>query len=121
MATKTKAKAKVFAGLEAPRTECPFHGEPLVFAEVTTLAAGHKMPMIQVRGTGWVSTKLFNSRAEAEYFFSYERGVPPAFPNPVPRVSVRTIERPDPAQAEVEASLKAAGRFGEQAVEILEK
>ena len=39
-------------GLAKARTDCPFSGNPLVFAEVKTLAAGHEVLKIQVRGTG---------------------------------------------------------------------
>ena len=114
MATKAKAKpkAKVFAGLEAPRALCPFSGEPLQFVR---LSNGDW----QVRGNGWVSTRLFPFKSQAEYFFSHELGVPPAFPNPLEVGDER--KPPDPAQAEVEASLRAADKFGERAAEILTK
>ena len=117
---KAKAKVAAPAGLSVPRAECPFSGEPLVFAEVTTLAAGHKMPMIQVRGDGWVSTKLFHSRAEAEYFFSRDRGVPPAFPNPVPRIEVSERTPPAREQLEVEGALRDAAAFGEESAKLAE-
>lgn len=118
-----KAKPKASATAPAtPRALCPFSGDPLVFAEVTTLAAGHKMPMIQVRGTGWVSTKLFDSRAEAEYFFSHDLGVAPSFPNPRKRVEVVGERRPpERARADVEETLKAASEFGEHAVKLMER
>ena len=52
-------------GMGVPRPLCPFSGDPLQYVEVTTTAAGHPVKRWQVRGSGWVSTKLFHSKAEA--------------------------------------------------------
>ena len=107
-------------GLAQARTDCPFSGNPLVFAEVKTLAAGHEVLKIQVRGTGWVSSQLFNSRAEAEWFFSHADGVPPAFPNPFKRVVVVGERKPpDPAELDARRLERHHAKLGEDAAEAL--
>ena len=49
---------------------CPFSGNPLDFVQ---LSNGDW----QVRGTGWVSAKLFPFREHAVWFFSHRDGKPP--------------------------------------------
>ena len=106
------------AGMRVPRPLCPFSGGPLQYVEVTTTAAGYPDKRWQVRGSGWVSTKLFHSKAEAEWFFSHDHGVPPAFPSPHARIEV-VGERlpPDPAQAEAERAIRDAESVGYGMVE----
>lgn len=107
-------------GLAKARTDCPFSGNPLVFAEVTATAAGHLVKKIQVRGTGWVSSQLFDSRAEAEWFFSHADGVPPAFPNPFKRVVVVGERKPpDPAELDARRLERHHAKLGEDAAESL--
>ena len=102
------------------RTECPFSGEPLVFATVRTLSAGHLVDKIQVRGVGWVSTRLFDSRAEAEWFFSHANGQAPDIPNPHRRVVVAGVcEPPDPAEADVRRTVRHHEGLVEDAAEVL--
>lgn len=110
---KVKASAKAI-------TACPFSGNPLVFAEVKTLAAGHEVLKVQVRGTGWVSSQLFNSRAEAEWFFSHVDGVAPSFPNPFKRVEVIGERRPpDPAELDAKRLTRHHEKLGDDAAELL--
>jgi len=70
-------KPKTF---KTPRTMCPFSAEELQFVETS---AGW-----QVRGAGWASTKLFQSREMAEWHFSHHEGNPPDFPSPTERLKV---------------------------------
>lgn len=107
-------------GLAKARTDCPFSGNPLVFAEVKTLAAGHEVVKIQVRGTGWVSSQLFNSRAEAEWLFSHDAGTEPAFPNPFKRVQIVGERKPpDPAELAAKSLERHHAKLGEDAAEAL--
>lgn len=108
------------AGLAVPRAECPFSGNPLLYVPVTSLAAGHPVTKWQARGSGWVSTKLFDSREEAEWFFSHDRGIKPAFKSPYGRVEViGEREPPDPAAEAGEQLTRHHERLGEDAAEAL--
>lgn len=112
--------APLALGLTGPRADCPFSGDPLQYVEVTTTAAGHPEKRWQVRGSGWVSTKLFNSRAEAEWFFSHDRGVQPIFKSPYAKIEVVGERRPpDPAQGEVERAVADAKGIGDEMVEAI--
>ena len=95
---------------------CPFSGNPLDFVQ---LSNGDW----QVRGTGWVSAKLFPFREHAVWFFSHRDGKPPAgMKNPYRAVEVVGVrEPPDPAQAEVAAAVKDAESIGEAMVDEVAK
>ena len=97
-------------------TTCPFSGNPL---EIVQLSNGDW----QVRGTGWVSAKLFPFREHAVWFFSHRDGKPPAgMKNPYRRVEVVGVrEPPDPAQAEVTGAVKDAESIGEALVDEVVK
>ena len=73
-------------GLAQPRTTCPFSGTPLSFAETS---GGW-----QVRGKGWVSTRMYASRELAEWAFSHSEGVPPTYPDPLKPASTVKEELP---------------------------
>lgn len=109
-----KTSKVVELGFKEPRKLCPFSGDDLKIVPVTAAAAGHLVEKFQVRGTGWVSTKLFDSREEAEWVFSHDHGVPPRMKNPYKRVEV-VGERlpPDPSMKDVENGVKDALALGE--------
>lgn len=97
-----------------PRKLCPFSGDELKIVGVTAVAAGHPVEKFQVRGTGWVSTKLFDSREAAEWFFSHDHGVEPNMVNPHKRVVVvGEIVPPDPSALAVERETKDTLALGE--------
>lgn len=103
MAGPAKAKKKPDgpAPLGAVRTECFVSGRPLEIVKLSN-------DMWQVRGDGWVSTKLFLFKSYAEYWVSHNLGVPPAWPDPHVKASLR--EQPYPEAADEVAGLEKAGQ-----------
>jgi len=120
MARPKKATKVGLLGLPGPRKQCPFSGDELRIVSVATSAAGHPVKKFQVRGTGWVSTKLFDSREEAEWFFSHDHGVEPKMKNPYRRVEVvGEVEPPDPAVEDAQRLERHHLKLADDAMEAL--
>ena len=83
-----KPKLIVFEPLAEPRVLDQISGKPL---EIVELSSGS----FQVRGDGWVSTRLFPFRKMAEWWVSHNHGVPPSFPSPYPKIEVTERVKPD--------------------------
>lgn len=85
-----KAKSKLFIpeSLAEPRVLDPISGKPL---EIVELSSGY----FQVRGDGWVSTKLFQFKKMAEWWVSHNLGVVPSFPSPYPKIEITERVAPD--------------------------
>ncbi len=79
--------------LAKPRKKCPISGEPLVIAELSNGVMDEQR--YQVRGLGWVGTKIFPTYETAEWWVSHNGGEPPKFQNPYKRISV-TRDENDP-------------------------
>lgn len=88
--------------LKAPRTVCPFTNKPLLVVETS---AGW-----QVRGTKWHSTSFYPTKEIAEWEFSHNNGVPPAFKSPYPDVTVGEEKAPAlPTSADAVADAEKLG------------
>lgn len=102
--------------LKKPRTTCFRSGKDL---EIVQLSTGDW----QVRGQGWVSTRLFQLKAQAEYWVSFSGGLPPDFPDPVKRVQVMGERAPteDDVTPEVNAALRAGEELAQLHEEVAKK
>ena len=85
-----KAKPKLFIpeSLSEPRVLDPISGKPL---EIVELSNGN----FQVRGDGWVGTRLFQFRNQAVWWVSHNLGVAPSFPSPYPKIEIAERVAPD--------------------------
>lgn len=103
------------APLTSPRTTCPFGGQELKAVELST-------GDWQVRGRGWVSTKLFQTEEQALYYFSFNEGLPPAYKTSSQRIEV-THEQlvPEAKDDDVSEQVAQAVKTGEKMVEALTK
>ena len=114
-----KPAKKSKPALPGKRTLCPFSGNPLQIVAVTATAAGHPVEKFQVRGTGWVSTSLFHTRGEAEWYFSHDHGVEPDLENPYRRAEVvGVVEPPDPSALAVEQEARDTMNLAEAAADV---
>ena len=94
--------------LTEPRSVDPFSGAALSFVQLSN-------GRWQVRGKGWSSTTLYQSREQAEWDFSFNFGVRPAFKSPYPDIQVRELEPPDTAPADLaDRAIKAGEKLGEE-------
>lgn len=108
--------------LAKPRDKCPFSGEELHIVALSDGSVGDSR--YQVRGEGWVSTRLFPSIETAQWWASHNLGREPKFQNPYKRVSIgRDADdpyTPDDEKAleeEVQSDHKIVASFAEQAVD----
>ena len=101
--------------LGAPRPTCPFGGNALAVVELST-------GDWQVRGRGWVSTKLFPTEEQARYYFSFNEGLPPAYKTTLQRIEV-THENlvPEAKDDDVSEQVAQAVKTGEKMVGALTK
>ena len=101
--------------LTAPRPTCPFSGQELKAVELST-------GDWQVRGRGWVSTKLFQTEEQARYYFSFNEGLPPAYKTSSQRIQV-THENlvPEAKDDDVSEQVAQSVKIGEKMVEALTK
>lgn len=82
------AKAKTIVAAKSPLTACPFTGNLLT---VVKLSNGD----FQLRGHGWVCTKMFQLESQAWHWASHRNGVAPAF-DAVPKIEVSEVREPEP-------------------------
>ena len=76
------------------RTVCPFSGSPIQFREIKVDALGGTR--WQVFGDGWIATKSFFTKRDAEFWVSHNYGVPPSFSNG----RVTFVRSPEPNDAD---------------------
>lgn len=98
-------------GLAKPRQKCPFTGGKILYVETN---AGW-----QVRASGWISTKFYQTKEQAEWFASHRDGVPPAYTPSWERVRVGKELEP-PAGQTVEAAAAAQEKTVEQVAQSFE-
>jgi len=98
-----------------PRKICPFSGKKL---EVVELSTGDW----QVRGQGWVSTRLFQTEEQAYYYFSHNEGLPPDYKTRQQRIEVKhKAEFSEAKEDSISADIDSALSTGEKMAEALTK
>ena len=81
-------------GFDVPRKLCPFSGKPIEFIET---AGGW-----QVRGPGWISSRFYQTKEQAEWDFSFDNGDEPAYQPTWKRIQVgEEREEPLPTAADM--------------------
>ena len=110
-----KATPKGPVPFKEPRKTCPFSGQDLQVVELSTGAW-------QVRGKGWVSTRLFQTEEQAYYAFSFNEGLPPDYKTSSQRIEV-THENlvPEAKEDDVSEQVAQAVKTGEKMVEAITK
>ena len=95
-------------GFEAPRKVCPFSGKPIEFVET---AAGW-----QARAPGWVSSRFYQTKEQAEWDFSFDAGEEPDYKPSWKRIQVGE-ESEEPVYS-VSDRLKSANKMIEEIADI---